>query len=311
MLELIDIKKRYGKSKSDVLESVNLCIRDGTILGLAGLNGVGKTTTIKIASGVLTPNRGKVLIDGVDLFTDRMTAIRNVGWIPENENFDTSYRALDLMCYYCGIYGFSRNQALTKSSELLRLVGLERSMNQRLSKFSFGMKKRFMVAASMIADPGNILLDEPFNGLDPEGFRFLNRMILNAKKQGKGLLVSSHILTELSEIADSIAIMHRGRIIRILEKKELLREGSKVIRLRLDKQNNRVVDLLSEFGEVSIQKDMIVIFNPEVDNSGIDRVSQKLRENGYEVAECRISFERLEDQFFRIIEEYDKGNINF
>ena len=310
MLRFEAVSKKYSGTDFYALNSIDLAIKDGSILGMVGLNGAGKTTAIKIASGVLTPTEGTVFVDGVDLNSRRSAAIRKVGWVPENDNFDPHYSAIDLMRYYCGLFGLSSDEAKTRSHILLDQVGLGKSKTRRLNTFSHGMRKRFMVAAALIANPRNLLLDESYTGLDPEGTRFLSRIILDAKRDGRSVLVSSHILTELSDLADRIAVVHRGKIIRILDKSEVSGEIPRLVRVRVDRPEKRIGRILKDYGDVSIQDEMIVIFNPSVNEKELYKISEKLGEEGFNVIECKLVSEKLEDQFFRIIGEADNRSLD-
>ncbi len=305
MLYLKDVSKKYHGAGSYALDSISLNMKNGSVLGLAGLNGAGKTTAIKIAAGVLTASRGKVVIDGIDLSADRSAAIRNVGWVPENDTFDSHYSALDLMRYYCGLYGMASSEAKSRSEKLLERVGLGKNKRQRLNTYSLGMRKRFMVASALIADPRNLLLDESFNGLDPEGFRFLKNAVVDARNEGKSVLVSSHILSEMSDLADLVAIIYKGRVIKTLDRSEISRDGAKVIHVRVDRFDQRIIQELKEFGNVSVQNGLAVVFDPKIGENELEAVSRKLHKDGFIVLECKMVSERLEDQFFRIIEEFE------
>ncbi|MHB1469982.1 MAG: ABC transporter ATP-binding protein [Thermoplasmataceae archaeon] len=303
MIEFNDISKVYNKPFKLALENLNLALKNGEILGFAGLNGAGKTTAMRIASGVMIPTSGSVVIDGIDMMKNRNAAVRNVGWIPEEDNFDAHYKALDLMRYYCGLYGMTSKEARNRSNELLELVDLGSSINTRLRKFSHGMKKRFMVATALIANPNNMLLDEPFNGLDPQGIRFLNSLIIRLKDEGKSFFISSHILTELGNIADRVAIIHRGKVSKILDRNEMKGGGRAVIRIRIDRITEKTHNILGKYGNVSILENTITVFDPKVGPSEVNSVSEELTKAGFKVYECIPSEEQLEDLFFKAIRD--------
>ncbi len=303
MIQFNNISKTYIKPLKTALENLNITLQNGEILGFAGLNGAGKTTAIKIASGVMNPTSGTVMIDNIDLAKNRNEAVRRVGWIPEADNFEPYYKALDLMRYYCGLYGINHEKAKDRSNELLELVGLGNNNNTRLRKLSHGMKKRFMVASALITNPPNMLLDEPFNGLDPQGLRFLNNMIIRLRDEGKSLFISSHMLSGLSDISDRIAIIHRGRIAKILDKNEMKGGGREVIRIRIDRISDSSLEILGKYGRVSVLENTITLFDPRIGLSEVDTISKELTKKGFRVYECVPSDENVEDLFFKIISE--------
>ncbi|EQD55004.1 ABC transporter ATP-binding protein, partial [mine drainage metagenome] len=138
------------------------------VLGLVGLNGAGKTTTLRLCSGVLLPSSGKIYIDGMDIEKEKKEASKAIGWVPEAPNFNLAETPMMLMRYYSTLYDIEKEEAKKISSDLLSAVGLEEKChNLSFTKMSQGMKKRFMIASALLANPDNILLDETINGLDP------------------------------------------------------------------------------------------------------------------------------------------------
>ena len=123
--------------------------------------------------------------------------------------------------YYGGFYGMKADEATSKGRDLLKEVSLEESINEKLRNYSQGMKKRFSLASAMLNDPQNYFFDETLNGLDPEGIRFMRRLMVDLKARGKAVLLSSHILSELENVADRIAIIHKGKIIELMDRKKI------------------------------------------------------------------------------------------
>ncbi len=210
-IKIDNISKRFGRVKA--LEKISFEVKNGEIVGYVGLNGAGKTTTIRICAGVLPPDEGDVYIDDYSVTRNKREASRNIGWIPEIPLFEKDFKALDYFVYIAGFYGIPAGEARRLGKELLEKVGLGNDMYKRLGHYSQGMRKRFALALSMINDPPNYLFDEVLNGLDPQGIVFFRELALDLKKKGKAVLFSSHILSEVENIADRVVFIHRGKII--------------------------------------------------------------------------------------------------
>ena len=218
-IEIRSVSKSFGKTR--VLDKVSFSVRNSEIVGYVGLNGAGKTTTIRICAGVLPPDEGDVLIDGYSITRDKRRASQSIGWIPEIPLFERDFKALDYFVYIAGFHGIQASEARRLGRELLERVGLGDAMNKKLGQYSQGMRKRFALALSMISDPPNYLFDEVLNGLDPQGIVFFRELVLDFKRRGKAVLFSSHILSEVENIADRVVFIHKGRIIADMSMQEI------------------------------------------------------------------------------------------
>ncbi|MBX8636627.1 MAG: ABC transporter ATP-binding protein [Thermoplasmata archaeon] len=246
MFEICNLTKFYSKISQPAVENLNLTIRDGEIFGFAGLNGAGKTTTIRISAGVLYPTSGTVLIDGKDIVTEKIDASYNIGWIPESPSFEPGAKPLSLMKYFGGFYGMKTSESMKRGKELLELVKLDGELDKKFRNYSQGMKKRFALAAAMLSDPGNYLFDETSTGLDPDGIRFVRNLLLDLKRKGKAILVSSHILDELENVCDKVAIINRGKLIEVVDRERI---WSMTVRgTRLEDHFLELIDKPSQLG---------------------------------------------------------------
>jgi len=222
MLQFRNLSKSFrGYKDRKAIDSISFDVMDGEVVGFVGLNGAGKTTTMRIACGVALPTSGVVLVDGHDIVHDKLKASKQIGWVPESPNFEMGEKALSLMEYFCSFYGLDSLEAKRSSVYLLERVGLDRVAEKKLRTYSQGMKKRFSLAAAMISDPQNHLFDETLNGLDPEGVQFVRNLIVSLRKSSKAVLLSSHILTEVENLADRIVLIHNGKIAREIKREEL------------------------------------------------------------------------------------------
>ncbi len=297
MIEIKELTKIYP-GRVQALKGISMDVQNGEIVGFVGLNGAGKTTTIRICAGVTLPTSGNVLIDGKDIVKNKVEASRNVGWVPEFPNFNLNMKAIDLMIYFSGFYGLDTKTAKSRSLDLLREVGLEGHEYKKLQTYSQGMKKRFALAASLISDPNNFLMDEVLNGLDPEGIMFFRDLSLKLKSKGAAVLFSSHILSEVQNIADRVVIIHQGKIIRTMRRDELDAIGKPRIIFKIENNDERIKSLLENYGDVSFKNDSIIIDNPKADPSTING---ELVKNGYRIKEFYTEHENLEEFFLKLV----------
>ena len=165
--------------------------------------------------GAHLPTEGTVAVDGHDIVKDKIRACASLGWVPEFPNFDMGAKAWTLMKYYAGYYK-GGDHSDSRCREVLKSVGLDGAGQKKLREFSQGMKKRFALGISLISNPHNLVFDEVLNGLDPEGIAYFRQLVLDYKKEGKAILFSSHVLTEVEALADKIVFLHKGRILKVV-----------------------------------------------------------------------------------------------
>ena len=209
VLECNDIWKKIGNKT--IINDLSLKLYEGDILGFVGANGAGKTTTIKLLLGLQSLNGGNVNIGGYDLKKNFVSAISNVGAIIESPDlymYMTGYENLKISAIMYGI----DNQRI---EEVIKLVGLEKRINDKVRKYSLGMRQRLGIAQAILHNPKVLILDEPMNGLDPIGIKELKDLLLYLSQKEKiGILISSHILSELESICNRVCIISGGKIIR-------------------------------------------------------------------------------------------------
>jgi ABC-2 type transport system ATP-binding protein len=292
------LTKRFPGRPLPALEDASLDVRDGEILGLVGLNGAGKTTTIRIAAGLSLPSAGRVWVDELDIVAEKRRASEHIAWVPELFPFDPGARALPLLVYFAGFHGLRAAEARPQCRELLARVGLESEERGRVRDFSQGMKKRLSLASAMISDPSNLLLDEILNGLDPEGIAFVRNWVIELRRRKKAVLLSSHQLAELEALADRVTFVHRGRILRTIDRGELARAGGVSLRLTLRNLDAAAVEYLSGLGPTHVSGATIWVARPTAEPHLI--VSELVR-RGYQIDESRAESTSLEAYFLELI----------
>jgi ABC-2 type transport system ATP-binding protein len=199
------------QKRKTVLHELTFEVERGEIFGYLGPNGSGKTTTLKVLNGLLFADSGEVRVLGLP-HADRSWR-RRAGYLPEHPYLYDYLTAREYLDYVGRLFGMPRKSRADRAAELLRLVGLERSADVALRRFSKGMVQRAGLAQALMNDPELVVLDEPMSGLDPLGRRLVRDIILALKKQGKTILFSTHILSDAETLCDRIAILRAGRLV--------------------------------------------------------------------------------------------------
>lgn len=193
----------------EVLRSCNLTVQSGTIYGLLGANGAGKTTMFKLITGLLSPTAGNIKVQGETLSIDKKDFLRKMGILIETPVFYNHLSARENL----EIHLSYMEQSFEKIGQVLEMVGLGDTGKQPVSKFSLGMKQRLAIGRAISHSPQILILDKPINGLDPMGIRQIRNLFLSLAKDGMTLLISSHILSEIEHIADVVGVLTNGNIV--------------------------------------------------------------------------------------------------
>jgi ABC-2 type transport system ATP-binding protein len=200
----------WGRQKVRALKALDLTIHRGEVFGLLGPNGSGKTTTIKLLLGLLFPTTGRALVFGRD--ATEVTKNERIGYLPEESYLYKFLNAEETLDFYGRLFAMSPEVRQKRAKELIHEVGLDRDKRRQLKEYSKGMTRRIGLAQALINDPELILLDEPTSGLDPLGTRWMKDLILKLKARGKTVLMSSHLLGDVQDVCDRIAILHQGEL---------------------------------------------------------------------------------------------------
>jgi len=215
MNELIKIKNLTKKFSNFVaLDNLNLSIEENTCVGFLGPNGAGKSTTIKILTGLIRPNSGNAIILGKDVQHDIHNALSDIGVLVEIPQFYSNLTPYELLSYFGKLRGMQKNNLENRISEVLEHVNLSEWTQKKIRTFSKGMKQRLGIACALLHNPTILILDEPSSGLDPRGMIEVRQIIKELKKQGKTIFMSSHLLSEVQEVCDAVAIIDKGKLLR-------------------------------------------------------------------------------------------------
>lgn len=213
MLTIRNLTKQFYQrtDATTVVNNLSLTVNKGQVFGLIGPNGAGKTTTVKLIAGLLFPDKGKITIGGFP--AGSLEAKRKIGFMNENPQFYYHLKAREVLEFVADLFAIEKIAAAKKIKTLLKEVGLQDAAELAVRKFSKGMHQRLAFAVAQINDPELLILDEPLDGLDPLGRLDFKQMILKLKKSGATIFFSSHILSDVEEICDEVAILHKGKII--------------------------------------------------------------------------------------------------
>jgi len=206
MIEVRELTKRYGRTVA--VDRLSFEVRPGHVTGFLGPNGAGKTTTMRMMLGLDRPTAGQVLIDGKS-YRHLPEPLRRVGAVLEARAVHGGRSAYDHLLW------LARSNRIPRArvSEVLKQVGLEGVARRRAGGFSLGMAQRLGIAAMLLGDPPVLLLDEPINGLDPEGIRWIRNLLRGLAAEGRSVLVSSHLMSEMALTADHLIVIGRGRLL--------------------------------------------------------------------------------------------------
>lgn len=237
-----------------VVDDVSFEIGPGTITGFVGANGAGKTTTMRMILGLVTPSSGQALVNGVP-YRQLAQPRRQVGAVLDGPGAHPGHTARA----HLGILATAAGLPVNRAGEVLELVGLGEHARRRVGAFSLGMRQRLALAAALLGDPPILLLDEPVNGLDPPGILWMRDLLRRFAAQGRAVLVSSHLLGELAEVADRVLIIDRGRLVADAPLGEILNRAARVVELRCA-EPARMAEAMRQRGAViSVDGDLLII----------------------------------------------------
>jgi sodium transport system ATP-binding protein len=211
MIEASHLSKRFGAIEA--VRDVSFVARDGEITGILGANGAGKSTCLRMLYGVLTPDSGKAQIDGLDIRGEISRARAHLGVLPHAAGLYGNLTARENIHYFGSLQGLDAARLQSRTAELTGILGLQSFIDRRAKGFSQGQRIKTALARALVHDPGNIVLDEPTNGLDVMAIRSLREMLLALKAQGRCVLFSSHVMQEVAALCDRVVIIGHGKVL--------------------------------------------------------------------------------------------------
>ena len=264
----------WGRPKVQALKALDLQVHRGEIFGVLGPNGSGKTTTIKLLLGLLFPTEGDAFIFGEP--TTNVAKNERIGYLPEESYLYKVLNAEETLHFYGRLFKLSAAERTKRVGRLIDMVGLNAAKHRQLREYSKGMQRRIGLAQALINNPELILLDEPTSGLDPIGTAEIKELIRDLKAQGKTVVLSGHLLADMQDICDRIAILHRGEL----------------------KEMGKVSDLLTV-------QDITQIKTRDLPEAAIQEISAVIKRHGSELLSVDHPTTTLEELFLRIVRESD------
>ena len=211
MIEVRDLHKAFGTVKA--VDGVSFTARDGEITGLLGPNGAGKTTTLRMLYTLMKPDRGQVIVDGIDAAVDALAVRRELGVLPDARGLYKRLTARENIDYFARLHGLPDDVLASRRDALIRALEMDDIANRRTEGFSQGQRVKTAIARALIHDPRNVILDEPTNGLDVMATRALRAFMQRLKTEGRCVLFSSHIMQEVAALCDRIVVIAHGRVV--------------------------------------------------------------------------------------------------
>lgn len=211
MIEVRALHKAFGAVVA--VDEVSFVARDGEITGLLGPNGAGKTTCLRMLYTLMAPDRGQVLVDGLDAAVDPLGVRRRLGVLPDARGLYTRLTARENIAYFGRLHGMPEAALGARVEALIQALGMEAIADRRAAGFSQGERVKTAIARALVHDPHNVILDEPSNGLDVMATRSLREFMRALRAEGRCVLFSSHVMQEVAALCDRVVIMARGRIV--------------------------------------------------------------------------------------------------
>lgn len=302
IVDVANLKKSYGEIVA--VDDISFSIEKGEIFGFLGPNGAGKTSTINMMIGLSRPTSGQIIIDGIDAIKNIKKVQRIIGIVPDENNLYDEMNGFDNLCFCASLYGISIKEREKRAMELLEQFNLTKAGKRPFKTYSKGMKRKLTIAAGIIHNPKILFLDEPTTGIDIESARQIRELILDLKKQGKTIFITTHYIEEAERICDRIAFIVDGKIVKIGTVTELMEsvEREHKIRLQLDRS---IKDIKEELEnnikncrvEIPEENSCLVISKERI---ALSPILQLLDSKGISVYEAKEIKPSLEDVFVKV-----------
>ncbi|WP_027632518.1 ABC transporter ATP-binding protein [Clostridium hydrogeniformans] len=307
MLEIKDLCKYYDDFKA--VDNLNLKIPKGEIFGFVGPNGAGKSTTMKIICGLLDATSGQVYVDDIDALKNSRVLKRKIGYMPDFFGVYDDLKVTEYLEFYASIYGIKGLEAKKVCNDLLELVDLTHKRDFYVDSLSRGMKQRLCLARSLVHNPDLLVLDEPASGMDPRARIEMKEILKTLKSMGKTIIISSHILSELSELCSSLGIIEKGRFVVTGTVEEIMLQvyGSKKIKLKALNNLDLAEKLLKEETDIkeliTMETSNEIEFLSNGNEEALSKILNRLIVGGVPLVSFSEIDGNLEDIFLKVTKE--------
>ncbi len=213
MIQFENVTKSYGGCKVKAVDALDMQIPDGQVFGFIGPNGAGKTTTIKMLTGILSPDSGRLLLNGIDIQKDPIAAKRSFGYVPDAFDMYERLTGMEYLNFMADIYGVDKARRKAHIEKYLAQFSLEDAANQQIRGYSRGMKQKLAITGALIHEPSIWILDEPMVGLDPQSVFMLKEEMRKHVEDGRTVFFSTHVLDVAERLCDEIGVISHGKLI--------------------------------------------------------------------------------------------------
>lgn len=301
VLETLELTKKYRRRV--VVDQLSLMVESGDIFGFLGQNGAGKSTTIRMALGLVRPTSGRVRVLGYDMSQQPLRALRHIGAIVDAPAFYENFSGRENLRMLAAMSGGAERQRL---ETVLEIVGLRERAHDPVRVYSHGMRQRLGIAQALLPDPQLIILDEPTDGLDPQGLREVRGLILRLRDEfGLTVILSSHLLHEVEQICNRVAIIDGGRLLYQGPVEDLIGKD-KLIKLTVDRVTE-AYELLSQNPLIAISQNGDQSLYLKMADEQIPLVNALLVQHGFRVMEFSSQRVSLEEAFLRLTKKADQS----
>lgn len=227
LLKLQGISKSYNKGAVKAVDNISLDIKSGEIFGFLGPNGAGKTTTLKMIVGLLKPDQGTIIVDGINAWEEPLKVKSMISYVPDNPEIYEKLKGIDYLNFIADMYGISTEDREEKMDYYLEMFNIKDAIGDIIGSYSHGMKQKLVLTAALISEPDLFILDEPMVGLDPKSAFNLKEIMKKMCDEGKTIFFSTHVLEVAEKICDRIAIIDKGKIVAMGTMEELRSNAKK------------------------------------------------------------------------------------
>ena len=290
MIDVQGLSKRYGDRLA--VDDLTFTVKPGIVTGFLGPNGAGKSTTMRLMLGLDRPSAGRATVNG-RAYRDFEAPLHEVGALLEARAIHTGRSAYNHLLAQAQTHAIGRDRV----DEVIRLVGLESVARKRVGGFSLGMGQRLGIAAALLGDPATLILDEPSNGLDPEGIRWIRNLLKQLAAEGRTVFVSSHLMSEIALTAERLVVIGRGRLIADTSVEDFVRSasGDAAVRVRCADPGRLAALLAAQGAHVEDDGDAL-----SVQGTTSEEIGRLALEGGIALSELVVQEISLEDAFMRI-----------
>lgn len=297
VLELKDVHKSFGKT--EIIKGISFDVKEGEIYGFLGANGAGKTTTIRMIVGLIKPTSGNIYINGYDVQKDFVKAISSVGCIVENPDMYLDFTGRENLNMFAKLYGNVKKERI---DEVIEIIGLKDRIDDKVKKYSLGMKQRLGLGQALLPNPKLLILDEPTNGLDPIGIVDFRNIVRNlVKENNTAVFISSHILGEIEQLCDKVAFIDYGVIKSVELTNNLHLKDKEKIQLKVRHEDiERVKNILQDNSfvkNIETLEDKLIL---TTDKDCYSMLITVLSTRGIEILDINRVHGNLENRFMEI-----------